>query len=197
MTIIARTIHFAILPEGLLKVGESCLTDPSKKPSGLLPACIYDALEASAIVRGIGWKFANGLHVPKARRSRDRVAYIKTTTLSVLRAYTLIDLLDSTLCALRVSGTASTSETIFPPSLSLPLTLTALDSAGHSCAAAFYLLSSSLNHFLLLLHPSTPYLFFPIQVRPSLLSCITYKCLRARLRLQVRLEFRQALYIFL
>ena len=83
---------------------------------------------------------------------------------------------------------------LFPPSLSLPLTLTALDSAGHSCAAAFYLLSSSLNHFLLLLHPSTPSLFFPIQVRPSLVSCITYKCLRAPLRLQVRLEFRQALF---
>ncbi|KAL1947968.1 hypothetical protein VTO73DRAFT_13692 [Trametes versicolor] len=104
---IARAIHLAVVPAGTLKIGEQSLHDRRfpphsdnavTSPSDLqkyLPPCIYDALEVGLTVRGLGWQFAEGAYVPRPRRSSERSAYLKQTSLTVLRTFFFADLCDS------------------------------------------------------------------------------------------------------
>ncbi|KAI0374728.1 hypothetical protein BV20DRAFT_960878 [Pilatotrama ljubarskyi] len=108
---ISKVIHFAVVPEGTLKLGEERLQDHTSTPirdvkngprrsselpaRSLLPSCLFDAFEVGLSARGIGWQFAQGVHVPRARRPSERSAYLKHTSLAVLRAYLLADLFDS------------------------------------------------------------------------------------------------------
>ncbi|KAH9901230.1 hypothetical protein C8Q73DRAFT_235552 [Cubamyces lactineus] len=126
----AKVTHFAVVSQGTLKIGEERLGCSKKTPygsaatSGELPhyrwlsACIVDAFEVSIAARGIGWKFAEGVHIPGPRRPSERSAYLRHTFISVLRTYLLVDVFDSFLETL--PGITVNSGTIFFPSLPIP-----------------------------------------------------------------------------
>ena len=123
----AKVTHFAVVSQGTLKIGEERLGCSKKTPygsvatSGELPhyrclsACIVDAFEVSIAARGIGWKFAEGIYIPRPRRPSERSAYLKRTSISVLRTYLLVDFFDSFLETL--PGITVDSGTIFIPTL--------------------------------------------------------------------------------
>ncbi|KAJ8454025.1 hypothetical protein ONZ51_g13269 [Trametes cubensis] len=123
----AKVIHFAVVPQGTLKICEERLacskTTSCESATGSgeghhdrwLPACIFDALEVGLAARGIGWKFAEGIYIPRPRRPSERSAYLKRTSISVLRTYLLVDFFDSFLETL--PGITVDSGTIFIPTL--------------------------------------------------------------------------------
>lgn len=122
---IQKVIQFAVTPSGMLKLGEESLNDACLRASveaprhGLkrfLPAYIYDALEVGITTRGLGWQFAEGTHVPRARRTSERTAYMKRTAYSILRNYLFADFCDSAVSLL--PGVTVNGGTIFLPSLS-------------------------------------------------------------------------------
>ncbi|KAI0336368.1 hypothetical protein GY45DRAFT_1393759 [Cubamyces sp. BRFM 1775] len=123
---VAKATHFAVVPQGTLKIGEERLgcsdktsgsvASPGEIPNDRwLPAGIRDALEVGIAARGIGWKFAEGVHIPMPRRPLERNAYLKRTSISVVRTYLLVDFFDSFLETL--PGITVNSGTIFFPSL--------------------------------------------------------------------------------
>ncbi|RPD79914.1 hypothetical protein L226DRAFT_184876 [Lentinus tigrinus ALCF2SS1-7] len=140
LTLIAHSIYFASLPEGMLKLSEEppricrgspaessvvwspekdegqmvAAPAPSLTPGGVL-RCISDALEVGLLGRGIGWRYSQGLHIPKHRRSTERKAFLKSTSLSVIAVFLLIDLVDSSVEYL--PGITATSGTLFLPHL--------------------------------------------------------------------------------
>ncbi|KZS93639.1 hypothetical protein SISNIDRAFT_64471 [Sistotremastrum niveocremeum HHB9708] len=111
----ARALEFAYLPQGILKRGEvrpgEMLTpavsrkqgvhapgDGSslKRPaSGLFPLWFQDSMEVLCAMRGMGWQFGEGLHVPEQTRPIERAAYLKATLRSWTINYIALDLLES------------------------------------------------------------------------------------------------------
>ncbi|KAI0361930.1 hypothetical protein OH77DRAFT_1389701 [Trametes cingulata] len=127
---ISKVIRFAVVPQGMLKLGEERLQDSAllreddghevtKKreahTKGILPPCFFDAFEVGLSARGIGWQFARGVHVPRARRASERHAYLRRTVPVVLRNFLLADLFDSSLELL--PGVTVNSGTTYLPSL--------------------------------------------------------------------------------
>lgn len=82
-----------------------------------LPNCISDALEVTLAVRGIGWKHGHGVHVPRARRPKDRNSFLLSTVMSVFRTYLFVDVVDSFLEIL--PGMTLTSGSLYLPNLPL------------------------------------------------------------------------------
>ncbi len=140
LVLIAHSIHFAVVPEGMLKLSEGRLhvhsgtsaqdsvaplaaqsasqlasTPPPCPRSGGLLERIGEALEVGLLARGIGWQLSQGLHIPKTRRPMERKAFLKSTFKSFITAYLIIDLVDSFLETL--PGITPTSGTIFFPQL--------------------------------------------------------------------------------
>ncbi|KAI0831140.1 hypothetical protein BC628DRAFT_1352498 [Trametes gibbosa] len=153
---ISKLIHFAWLPSGMLKVGEEqpggvpLRAGDKIPPKGLrrfLPAWLYDALEVSVTTRGLGWQFAQGTHVPRARRPSGRNAYMAHTASMVLRNYFFVDFCDSVVSLL--PGITMDGGTIFLPSLP-PITRYLLSTAIQfavgifiiSCIEMYYDLAS-------------------------------------------------------
>ncbi|CDO70746.1 hypothetical protein BN946_scf184798.g61 [Trametes cinnabarina] len=136
----AKSIHFAVVPEGTLKLGEEDLWDSQEqankspaesiKQRGRFPSWLSDAIEVGITARGLGWKFGRGVHVPKARRSSERSAYLKRTASSVIRTLLLVDLFDSFLETL--PGMTVQSGTIFFPDLP-PITRYLVSTLLHLC----------------------------------------------------------------
>ncbi|KAI0637125.1 hypothetical protein C8Q77DRAFT_548612 [Trametes polyzona] len=155
--LISKAVQFAVVPAGTLKVGEDRLPNrrlrsaerkdsDSESLTGvaryLLP-CIYDALEVGLLVRGIGWQFADGAHVPRARRPAERNAYLKQTALLVLRNFLFADLCDSSIELL--PGITKDGGTIFLPSLS-PVPRYLLSTAIQFMVGMFIILSIEMHY---------------------------------------------------
>ena len=126
----AHIITFAVRPEGLLKDGEvayrDCTNGSTQEPNGnitsqrpktrgFVPPCISDALEVGILARGIGWQYARGVHVPRARRPLECSSYLKLTLISVVRAYLFVDFVDSFLDTL--PGITATTGSLYFPAL--------------------------------------------------------------------------------
>lgn len=56
---------------------------------------LYDSLELMCTVRGLDWKFGQGIHIPKETKPLDRLPFIRATTMSFVQNFLLLDLLES------------------------------------------------------------------------------------------------------
>ncbi|TFK28057.1 hypothetical protein FA15DRAFT_665836 [Coprinopsis marcescibilis] len=110
-TAIAKALEYGLNPEGMLKVGESrpgvvkgkakspgaghstSNGDASHKPEA--HNGIYDALELAYTLRGLKWKFGQGMYIPPFERPLERSAFLRATFVSLAKNFILLDLLDS------------------------------------------------------------------------------------------------------
>lgn len=126
LTSIAKALDYTFAKEGRYKIGEVRLgnedraaisladkrgditnraASPSVKPSpqtahfpfSLLPRWLVDAVELLCTMRGYGWDFGVGVHVPKEKRPIDRSGFLIATVRSFLLNFLIVDLLESTL----------------------------------------------------------------------------------------------------
>ncbi|KDR82908.1 hypothetical protein GALMADRAFT_113056 [Galerina marginata CBS 339.88] len=115
---ISKSLEFAFNPEGMLKVGESRpgvkkgkdkdvpngdgnghveQDVPSRHP--LLAPWFYDAMEVAHTLRGLKWKFGQGVHIPKETRPLEPASFLQATFWSFIKNYLLLDFLESCLKA--------------------------------------------------------------------------------------------------
>ncbi|KZT73256.1 hypothetical protein DAEQUDRAFT_461423 [Daedalea quercina L-15889] len=148
IVVVAKSLDFAFARKGRFKVGEEYLPplgSPAKSktassegnghahPSGpqyrMLPQWFIDASEVIFTMRGIGWDFGKGVYVPKESRPLERGPFLRTTVLSMIYNYLVIDVLNSFFKLVPRVGTYH-GGSIFLPELS-PLRRYALSSAIH------------------------------------------------------------------
>lgn len=115
LSTIAMTLDFTFTHEGRLKIGESSLTpinEQSPPPSPVssesstssnvpphesvaersLPPWALDTLEVCSTLRGIGWKFGKGVYVPPETRPLQRDTFMRTSIISFIKNYLILDL---------------------------------------------------------------------------------------------------------
>ncbi|KAH7911719.1 hypothetical protein BJ138DRAFT_1135213 [Hygrophoropsis aurantiaca] len=61
----------------------------------LLPSCLYDAFELIFSMRGLGWKYGIGIHVPREYRPSERTAFLWSTSITFFKSMLVFDFLES------------------------------------------------------------------------------------------------------
>lgn len=106
---IAKSLEYALNKEGMLKVGE---TSPGviegqgkgkEVPNGstrryklsFVPRAIYDTIELIHTLRGLQWKFGQGIYVPKPNRPQERSSFLYATLISFIWNFLFLDFLES------------------------------------------------------------------------------------------------------
>jgi len=129
--ITVRSLAFAFTKEGILKVGEvqpgvmavSVVTEDTADPSrvhdaqpGLwfLPQWLYDTLELALTLRGQGWAWGEGVHLPTYRRPLDRRGFLRATLISFLKNYLLLDFLNTLVKMFLGVGTSQGGSIFYP-----------------------------------------------------------------------------------
>lgn len=117
---IAKALEYALNPEGMLKVGEarpgvakgkgkhaangSTYRNSFDHHNGVavenhghpyIATWLYDAFELAHTLRGLQWKFGQGVHIPPFDRPLERGAFLHATFLSFIKNYILLDVLES------------------------------------------------------------------------------------------------------
>jgi hypothetical protein len=81
-----------------------------------LPSWIYDPFEVIFAIRGIGWKFGNGVYIPRETRSLERRLFLRSTFVMFIKDFLILDFLES--CIKLLPGVGSTEGgSIFYPEL--------------------------------------------------------------------------------
>jgi hypothetical protein len=133
---ISKSLEFALTPEGMLKVGESrpgVKKGKSKSfPNGIangfaedegtsrnpyVATWFYDAMEVVHTMRGLKWKFGQGIPIPQQTRPLERSTFLDATLLSFIKNFLLLDFLESCLKLFPGVGTPL-GGTMFYPDLS-------------------------------------------------------------------------------
>lgn len=118
---IGKALQFAFVKQGMLKIGEIrpgemkikmkvkqgmngeavAVTTPESNAAQpghpWIASWLYDAVEVSCAMRGYGWKFGRGVHLPKDPRPMERNAFLRATFFAFLKNFLLLDLYDSAL----------------------------------------------------------------------------------------------------
>lgn len=69
--------------------------EPQRHP--LIAPWFYDAMEVAHTLRGIRWKFGQGVHIPKETRPLETSAFLHATFYSFIKNFLVLDLLESVL----------------------------------------------------------------------------------------------------
>lgn len=132
--VIAKALEYALTPEGMLRVGESRLHQPKgkekdtsngharttdEKPKFSLVTAFGDAVDLLHEMRGIGWKFGVGTHIPKDSKPLERKQFIHLTVKSFIKSYFLLDFFESLIKLFPEVGTPA-GGSIFYQNLPIP-----------------------------------------------------------------------------
>ncbi|KAH6911396.1 hypothetical protein BKA70DRAFT_854773 [Coprinopsis sp. MPI-PUGE-AT-0042] len=109
--VIAKCLEFGLRPEGMLKVGEvrpGVRKGKAKQANGSAHTngnastleehhnfFLYDSFEVVHTLRGLQWKFGQGVHIPPPDRPLERNAFLKATLYSFIKNFILLDVLES------------------------------------------------------------------------------------------------------
>jgi hypothetical protein len=185
---ISKSLEFGLTPEGMLKVGESrpgvkkgksksfqngvANGSPDNENTSRNPyvaAWFYDALEVAHTMRGLKWKFGQGIPIPQQTRPLERVAFIDATTVSFIKNFLLLDLLESCLKLFPGVGTPM-GGTIFYPNLS-PITRFVVSTiihilTGSAILAGFGMVYDLVTLFAVGVMDSSPLSWPPVMDHP-------------------------------
>ncbi|KAI0821522.1 hypothetical protein BC629DRAFT_464268 [Irpex lacteus] len=125
LSIIARSIDFALARRGVFKIGEKQLPaihenvpqrETTTSIAKFFPRWYVDTAEVSTSLRWIGWEFGKGVSIPPDTRPKERSAFLKATCWRFLMNYFIVDFLVGCLKLLPGIG-SSVGGTIFLPEL--------------------------------------------------------------------------------
>jgi hypothetical protein len=183
---VAKALEFAFAKRGRLKIGETSpgeLNGPipfkatienrklarKSSESPFLPRWLYDALEVSFSLRGTGWDFGRGTHIPLETRSLERHLFLRATFFSFMRHFLLLDFLESLVKLLPEAGTPQ-GGTIFyaslPPLQRYTLSTIVHVISGTAMLAGFNMIYDSITLFSVGLLHSDPSEWPPVMDNP-------------------------------
>ncbi|KIY46682.1 hypothetical protein FISHEDRAFT_66353 [Fistulina hepatica ATCC 64428] len=125
---VARCLQYAFTKEGMVKIGEVApgvtgtkdkngpngdARTPTRRPSWI-PSGLYDALELLFNCRGIGWKFGEGVYVPKEDRPLERGAFLRSTFLRFVWNFFLLDVCETVVKLIPGIGSPSGGSIFLP-----------------------------------------------------------------------------------
>ena len=185
---ISKSLEFGLTPEGMLKVGESrpgvkkgksksfqngiANGSPDNQDAPHNPYIapwFYDAIEVAHTLRGLKWKFGQGIPIPRHTRPLERSAFIDATTSSFIKNFLLLDLLES--CLKLFPGVGTTlGGTMFYPDLS-PITRFVVSTlihilTGSAILAGFGMVYDLITLFAVGVMDSSPLSWPPIMDDP-------------------------------
>ena len=88
---------------------------PQSRNSYIAP-WLYDAIELAHTMRGLDWKFSQGIYIPKSNRPLERTAFLYATLISFARNFIILDFFDTLLKLFPGVGTPG-GGTMFYPTL--------------------------------------------------------------------------------
>ncbi|KAF9468488.1 hypothetical protein BDZ94DRAFT_664427 [Collybia nuda] len=101
---IAKSLEYAFTQVGMLKIGEirpglvkgkrSPAIQVNRPSHHTITPWLYDAVELAHTLRGLGWKFGQGVHIPKETRPLERIPFLSATLRSFITNFLLLDLLE-------------------------------------------------------------------------------------------------------
>jgi hypothetical protein len=91
------------MKKSLIANGNGAVAEKSYRPDTIerpwyiriIPSSLRGAIDVCASMRGLGWDFGVGVHVPKHTRPLDRGSFIRATFFSFLRNFLVLDFLES------------------------------------------------------------------------------------------------------
>ncbi|KAF8967083.1 hypothetical protein BDZ97DRAFT_1728478 [Flammula alnicola] len=134
---ISKSLEFAFTKEGMLKIGESRpgvrkgkdkstqkgsangYAEEQSQGNPYIAPWLYDAVEVIHTMRGLKWKFGQGIYIPKKTRPLKRSAFLQATLVSFIKNFLLLDFLESLLKLFPGVGTPM-GGTMFYPNLTIP-----------------------------------------------------------------------------
>jgi hypothetical protein len=130
---VGKALEFAFAKEGRWKiaelrpgaVGESVTannpsvgnSEPKDHPTlnrRFLPPWLYDALEISINIRGQGWDFGQGVHIPSDPRPQQRSLFLRATAISFLAHFLILDIAEFTLKLFPGAGSPEGGSMFYP-----------------------------------------------------------------------------------
>ncbi|CAA7262938.1 unnamed protein product [Cyclocybe aegerita] len=189
---IAKALEFGLTKEGMLKVGESRpgvlkgkakllpngtanghVPEESEQSSGhpLIAPWFYDAMELSHTLRGLKWKFGQGMHIPKETRPLERDAFLRATLLSFIKNFLMLDFQESLIKLFPGVG-SPLGGSMFYSSLSLParfiVSTTVHTLTGSAILSGFSMVYDLVTLIAVFSFDSSPTSWPPIMDRPWL-----------------------------
>lgn len=132
LTVIAKSIDFALVKSGRFKIGEKRLRGRPGEPdtrtkeegretySGILPEALQDALEIGLALRGVNWDFGRDIYIPPTARPQDRAALLKSVSSSLWRNILILDFYDSIIKSVPGVGSPTGGSIFFSSLPSVP-----------------------------------------------------------------------------
>ncbi|KAJ4482026.1 hypothetical protein J3R30DRAFT_3455944 [Lentinula aciculospora] len=190
--IIAKALEYALTPEGMLRVGESQPNQtkgkakaeyngdardddeghrvPPKKPqTSSFISAFRDAIHLAHEMRGAGWKFGAGTHMPKTIRPLERNQFLQKTLWSFIKHFLVLDLIESIIKLFPGVGTPA-GGSIFYQNLPIPqryfVSTTIHMLTGTALLSGFYMVYDLLTLFAVYGCNDSPYSWPPVMDHP-------------------------------
>jgi hypothetical protein len=182
---LAKSLDFALTEEGMLKIGE-CRPGIKKgkdKSNGVeidsmedehkrhpyIATWLYDAVDVIHTMRGLRYKFGQGIYVPKETRPLERSAFLLATLKSFIKNFLILDILESLLKLFPGVG-SPLGGTMFYPKLPLAeryLVSTAIHMiTGYAILAGFHMVYDLVTLIAVGLLDGSPTSWPPVMDQP-------------------------------
>lgn len=186
--VIAKSLEYALTEEGMLKVGEtrpgvmkgksngqatangfdSKLIQEPRSKNPYIATWLYDAIELAHTMRGLQWKFGQGIYIPKPTRPLQRTAFLYATFISFIKNYLILDFLETLLKLFPGVGSPRGGTIFYPLAPSIRYTLSTIIHliTGTTLIAGFRMMYDLITLFAVACLGSPPLSWPPIMGNP-------------------------------
>jgi hypothetical protein len=186
--VIAKSLEYALTEEGMLKVGEtrpgvikgksngqamangfgSQLVHESRSRNPYIATWLYDAIELAHTMRGLQWKFGQGIYIPKPTRPLGRTAFLYATLISFIQNYLILDFLETLLKLFPGVGSPMGGSIFYPLAPSVRYTLSTIIHliTGTTLIAGFRMMYDLITLFAVACLDSSPLSWPPVMDDP-------------------------------
>ena len=146
--------------------GSQFVQEPSKNP--YIATWLYDAIELAHTMRGLQWKFGQGIYIPKPTRPLERTAFLYATLISFIKNYLILDFLETLLKLFPGVGSPVGGSMFYPLVPSVRYTLSTIIHliTGTTLIAGFRMVYDLITLFAVACLGSSPLSWPPIMDDP-------------------------------
>lgn len=147
--------------------GSQFVQEPrSKNP--YIATWLYDSIELAHTMRGLQWKFGQGIYIPKPTRPLERTAFLYATLISFIQNYLILDFLETLLKLFPGVGSPAGGTMFYPvaPSVRYTVSTTIHLITGTTLIAGFRMVYDLITLIAVACLDSSPLSWPPIMDDP-------------------------------